>query len=462
MFCSKCGKENPNSSKFCSNCGNELNKNFQTTQNQGGIRKYLKFISQSKPKGSQIILLIIMCLIFIVLLALYNHFLPDNSFLYDLNTINLSYFLSIIIPGCLISICVYILLLNLSLKEAKNQTVKFKDAFKFKNVKKIIPALIIFFIAYILFIGSNYLLSTFIIDEDILDILSLLIFIISIYIYPIIDIFACSCLDENNSNKSSITLLKESSKLINHHRLEYYAIYISFIGWFFLSPLTLFLLLFWVIPYLNLTYANYYLYLKGELKVEPTERGLNSSTVVGLFIGITIGILFIIGIIVTVTETTPQFDYSSENYDTSEYNEEATIIYDDNQRITFIVPNGFKLEDPTDDGRGYYNENNDFIYYYISYYNPTEYEAMKNDYINSIKDIYDDVQYMNEYQVMINNQKVNVFKITITDDDFTYEETTAFYPINDKYAIEIYIGIDGINKNNISKYLKIKDYSVSF
>ena len=462
MFCSKCGKENPNSSKFCSNCGNELNMNFKVCQNQGGIRKYLKFISQSKPKGSQIILLIIMCLIFVILFGIYNHFLPDNSFLNDLNTLDLSYVLSIIIPSCLISICVYILLLNLSLKEAKNQPIKFKDAFKFKNVKKIIPALIIFFIAFIFFIASNYLLPTLTTDEDIISFISLLIFIIFIYFYPIIDIFACVCLDENNSNKSIIQLLKESVKLINHHRLEYYAIYISFIGWFFLSPFTLFLLLFWLIPYVNLTYANYYLYLKGELKVETTERGLNSSTVVGLFIGITIGILFIIGVIVTITETTPQFDYYNENYDTSEHNEEATIIYDDDQRITFVIPNGFRLEDPTDEGRGYYNENNDYIYYYISYYNPNEYETMKNNYINSIKDIYDEIQYINEYQVIINNQKVNAFKITITDDDFTYEETTVFYPINDEYAIEINIGVDGINKNNISKYIKIKDYSVSF
>lgn len=461
MFCSKCGKENSNSFKFCTNCGNKLNTNYQSPQNQGGIRKYLKNISQSKPKGPQIIVLVIMCAILTILFGIYGSFLPDSEVLYSQDTLDLPYVLSIIIPSVLISICTYILLLNLSLKEAQNQPIKFKDAFKFKNVKKIVPVLLIFFITFILYIGADYLLVKLTNDEDIIDIISLLLLIIYIYIYPIIDIFACASIDENNSDKNFITILKESIKLINHHHIEYYALYISFIGWFLLSPLTLFLLLFWLMPYINLSYANYYLYLKGDLKVEPMERGLNNATVIGLFIGIPICLLFIIGVIVGLVETTPQFDYSEENNRPTNYDEETTIIYDDNKQITFLIPSGFKLKDQTD-GRGYYNKNNDYIYYYISDYSPEEYKTMKNEYLNSIKDAYDKVKYIDEYQVTINYQTVNVFKINITDDGYTYEETTAFYPITDEYAVEINIGIDGINQNNINKYIKIKDYSVSF
>lgn len=462
MFCSKCGKENTNNSTFCSNCGSKLSFNVtQSYPNQGGIRKHFKLISQSKPKGPQIILIVITFIILAILLSVYGYFFQDNAF-YNSNNLTLSFILAVLIPTALISICAYILVMNLSLKQARNQSVKLKDAFNFKNVTKIIPAIILFFLYFALYIGSDYVLCTLTNDIDIIDFISLLIGIITIYIYPVIDIFVCASIDEKNYNKSTIEILKESNKIINHHRIEYYAIYISFIGWYLLSPLTLFLLLLWLIPYINLTFANYYLHLKGELKIEPTEKGLNSSAVLGLFIGILIGILLLIGIIVSINEETPQFDYSTKNYETNEYNEEATIIYDDDKSITFKVPSGFKLEDPTDDGRGYYNDLGDYIYYYISYYNPSEYDNMKNDYINSIKEIYDKVKYINEYKVTINNQEVNVFKITITDDGITYEETTAFYTINDKYAVEINIGIEGITKNNITDYIKIKDYSVSF
>ena len=49
------------------------------------------------------------------------------------------------------------------------------------------------------------------------------------------------------------------------HKFEYFVLEISFILWHLLGIITFGLAYIWIIPYINLTQANYYLELKNDL-----------------------------------------------------------------------------------------------------------------------------------------------------------------------------------------------------
>ena len=58
--------------------------------------------------------------------------------------------------------------------------------------------------------------------------------------------------------------IRRSRELMNGHKMEYFILGLSFIGWALLGVLTFGILYIWLIPYMNTTYANYYKSLKGE------------------------------------------------------------------------------------------------------------------------------------------------------------------------------------------------------
>ena len=52
--------------------------------------------------------------------------------------------------------------------------------------------------------------------------------------------------------------LKRSEELMKGHKMEWFILQLSFIGWLWLSMLTFGILLIWVVPYMNATNANFY------------------------------------------------------------------------------------------------------------------------------------------------------------------------------------------------------------
>ncbi len=58
--------------------------------------------------------------------------------------------------------------------------------------------------------------------------------------------------------------ITKSREMMNGHKMELFMLDLSFIGWMFLSLFTFGILLFWVIPYMNLAHAEFYRRLKGE------------------------------------------------------------------------------------------------------------------------------------------------------------------------------------------------------
>ena len=67
-----------------------------------------------------------------------------------------------------------------------------------------------------------------------------------------------------NPEKSSIECLKESAAMMKGYKFEYFVLYLSFIGWFILSVLTLGIGFLWLVPYYQVTTANFYLELKNN------------------------------------------------------------------------------------------------------------------------------------------------------------------------------------------------------
>ena len=57
-------------------------------------------------------------------------------------------------------------------------------------------------------------------------------------------------------------VINESKRLMNGHKWEYFVLNLSFLGWILLGILTFGLLYFWLIPYMSVTQANFYNYLK--------------------------------------------------------------------------------------------------------------------------------------------------------------------------------------------------------
>lgn len=67
-----------------------------------------------------------------------------------------------------------------------------------------------------------------------------------------------------DDDKSIIQCLRESYQMMKGHKWELFIFQLSFLGWIILVVVTLGLAAIWVEPYIQVTFANYYLELKGS------------------------------------------------------------------------------------------------------------------------------------------------------------------------------------------------------
>lgn len=73
-----------------------------------------------------------------------------------------------------------------------------------------------------------------------------------------------------NKGISAREALNRSKAMMEGHKMDLFVLYLSFIGWSLLAPLTLGILYIWLIPYMNATMVNFYNDIKPveELLVE--------------------------------------------------------------------------------------------------------------------------------------------------------------------------------------------------
>ncbi len=313
MYCKKCGVQNPDDAKFCISCGEQLevDKEENTMDfikkemvDLSIIRKSVKAKAKSSTKSPLIITLVLM-----ILLALLGVFVSISnievgSFYILLFTI----FLLFVLFG----------MVKASLNISRGEQIEFMDVIKnsFKN-----PSC--FFKYFLIAIIFNFILGM-------LTVIPLFGFIIAIvaeiYLTPVLVMYMYKAADPKTEDKSISGMVKSSMELVKGHRVEFYGLMISFFGWILLSFITLGIALLWVIPYVSISFANFYRYLNKEEKYIDAEKGLSNGIIIALgilgyiafivIIVITIIIIIVVGIV--TSDTSENDDNYEWNWSTSE------------------------------------------------------------------------------------------------------------------------------------------------
>lgn len=68
----------------------------------------------------------------------------------------------------------------------------------------------------------------------------------------------------DDNSKSIIDCLKESSAMMKGYKGSYFVLLLSFLGWLILGAIPLLIGLLWVVPYMNVTLASFYLNIKNN------------------------------------------------------------------------------------------------------------------------------------------------------------------------------------------------------
>lgn len=84
----------------------------------------------------------------------------------------------------------------------------------------------------------------------------------------------------DNPSISGLDAIRQSKEMMKGHKWELFVLDLSFIGWFLLCGLTFGLLLFYVIPYMGVTVANFYNSLK-EKSGNTNTNSMNYTQPVG-------------------------------------------------------------------------------------------------------------------------------------------------------------------------------------
>lgn len=123
------------------------------------------------------------------------------------------------------------------------------------------------------FVGFSHLSGAFRVywAQAIFTFLWMLLFIIPGYIKGIAYSQAVYILAEN-PDISGTEAIGRSQDMMRGHKMEYFVLQLSFIGWMLLGTLTFGLLYIWLIPYMNATNANFY------QSIKPVDVYLNPET----------------------------------------------------------------------------------------------------------------------------------------------------------------------------------------
>ena len=68
-----------------------------------------------------------------------------------------------------------------------------------------------------------------------------------------------------NPDMGANEAITRSREMMDGHKMEYFLLNLSFIGWIILGIFTFGILYIWLMPYMQATMTNYYKYLKGEI-----------------------------------------------------------------------------------------------------------------------------------------------------------------------------------------------------
>ena len=70
----------------------------------------------------------------------------------------------------------------------------------------------------------------------------------------------------DNPDMGAMDVLRKSKQIMSGHKMDLFVLGLSFLGWTILGVFTLGILYLWLIPYMQVTYANFYNSIKDENK----------------------------------------------------------------------------------------------------------------------------------------------------------------------------------------------------
>lgn len=302
MYCSDCGSKNEENSKFCSSCGKELkkeeqqNSQDQATENLHNsiIRKSIKKDAQEKNKGPLYLGNIIMFTTIIIVLII-------MTVIFGEKTINssggMNYSLGLTTGNFLETSIIYIILMavifyftlgmnKISLDISRDKKVSIGTMFKYplQNIS-----------VYLKILGINILIYFLLELLTCIPFVGVILYLILIiYLSPVLAMFSYIVIDD--SKLPILAAINKAISITKGKKVAYYALILSFAGWYFLSIFTLGILIFWIMPYMNVAISNFYLYVTKEKEYRTASKGMCDGAVIGVTIGTYVVFIIAIGI----------------------------------------------------------------------------------------------------------------------------------------------------------------------
>lgn len=327
MICNMCGNQNELEAKFCSQCGHEM-KNQNNENNIPGsiIRKSIKQeakLKNKKPLCGLISLMIVIPILifasyfFIIILPMINNEMPSFG------TIVISFlvFFLLILTYIILSIFFNFGLIKSSLDISRGKQLTLKEVISssFKNA-----------VACLKLIAITAIMNIILGLISVIPIIGIIAgIVLVIYFIPVIVMVNFILADNPKTNMSLTDIVKQGMNIIKNHRVEFYGLLFSFAGWFILSIFTAGLLMIWLIPYLNVSLANFYRHLTKEETFQTAKKGLSNGMIIA--ITVTLYILFVALAVILLISYKPNIEKSinseiniNDNYNYQDYDYDDT------------------------------------------------------------------------------------------------------------------------------------------
>lgn len=297
MYCGYCGNKIDKDSKFCPFCGREvLEEKREVNINQqpkpvhnSVIRKSIKKNAMGKNRGVLYAANIIFFIAIIMVLTLAAVTIGANTggyeYLLDFNTT--SFLENTVISIIIMIISTYFVLgiskVSLNISRDKETGIGDVLTFAFQKPKTYLKVLGVNILVYLIAEALMYI-----------PIIGAIVYcVLFIYFTPALAMLAYVMID--NEDITIPNAIKRTLEIIKGKRVAYYALALSFAGWYILSVFTFCLLLIWVIPYVTISMSNFYLSITKEKEYNDASRGLSNGAIIGITIG-----AYIVFIIISV------------------------------------------------------------------------------------------------------------------------------------------------------------------
>ena len=77
-----------------------------------------------------------------------------------------------------------------------------------------------------------------------------------------------------NKGMSALEAINKSKKMMEGHKMDFFVLQLSFLGWILLTYVTFGIALFWVWPYMYTSYANFYKSLKSDAAIDISAEDI--------------------------------------------------------------------------------------------------------------------------------------------------------------------------------------------